>query len=184
MKDALYYLTLCSINCSHYTTISASTGSKHGKCLRCRYIGSFVTQKSMSCTAQAFCAHVPPSQHCLHLAQAIIITGQEAPSWYTASFRFRQIPFSELKLRQPNCSNFPLFFPTFLISFLNDSTLLNNWQICTNRAPGMDPFMCSTHTQDLRPKSLSISIYILYIYKTNFWTDIGQIVCNKMTKHL
>ena len=108
IKDALYYLALCSINCSHYTTFSTSTGSNHGTCLRCTYIGGFTIQMSTSCTAWAFCA-APPSQCLLHLTRAIISGGREAPSWDTVLFRFRKIPSSELKSGWPNCSNFPCF---------------------------------------------------------------------------
>lgn len=130
---------------------------------------SFATQKSMPCPkVMSLLCSCPPSQHCLCLAWAIIIPGEEAPSWHSC-FVWIQIPSSELKLRQPDCSNsLFFFFPSFLIISLNDSTLLNNWQTCTNCTPGMVPSACSTQRLEISDPNAAI----------------GQIVCNKITKHL
>lgn len=139
---ALYYFTLCSLNCSHYTTISASTGSKHGTCVRCRYTGSFVTQRSMPCTKvmSLLCSFLHPNIAATSPGQSSSHDRRHQAGTLFL-FRFRQIPSSEQRLSQSNCRNF-LFF--LLICSLNYSTLLNSWQTCTNCAPGMDPSACST----------------------------------------
>lgn len=166
INDALYYFTLWSINCSHYITITASTGSKNVCQVQ-------VHRKFCDTEVNALHrSHEPFVLMSLHPNIAFISPGQSSSqdrrhqAGTLVLFTFRQIPSSELKLRQLWAISF--FFFSFLISSLNDSTLLNNWQTCTNCAPGIDPSACST-------QHCKISDPVV---------TIGQIVRSKMTKHL